>query len=110
MKVGRGSGPLKMRDACAMRVQSVSPFPHPPPTMRSRKLPPFKGPRSVSLPFFPTQAYGIGGLRKRPEAALLEDRDKPYVCDSECGILGELQEVSGPRLGWGDCLGRVPPG
>ncbi|XP_015669388.1 zinc finger protein neuro-d4 isoform X3 [Protobothrops mucrosquamatus] len=28
-----------------------------------------------------SKAYGIGGLRKRPEAALLEDRDKPYVCD-----------------------------
>ncbi|KAL8220020.1 UNVERIFIED_CONTAM: Zinc finger protein neuro-d4, partial [Gekko kuhli] len=28
-----------------------------------------------------SKAYGIGGLRKRQEAALLEDRDKPYVCD-----------------------------
>ncbi|XP_034294209.1 zinc finger protein neuro-d4 isoform X1 [Pantherophis guttatus] len=31
-----------------------------------------------------SKAYGIGGLRKRPEAALMEDRDKPYVCDI-CG-------------------------
>uniref|UniRef100_A0ACB8FGD2 Uncharacterized protein n=1 Tax=Sphaerodactylus townsendi TaxID=933632 RepID=A0ACB8FGD2_9SAUR len=31
-----------------------------------------------------SKAYGIGGLRKRQEAALLEDRDKPYVCDI-CG-------------------------
>ncbi|XP_058051640.1 zinc finger protein neuro-d4 isoform X10 [Ahaetulla prasina] len=30
------------------------------------------------------KAYGIGGLRKRPETALMEDRDKPYVCDI-CG-------------------------
>lgn len=93
-----------MRDTCAMRSKVCLLFPtdHPPMFMRSRKLPPFKGPGSVSLPFFPTQAYGIGGLRKRPEAALLEDRDKPYVCDSECSILlGELQEVSGLRLGGG---------
>ncbi|XP_036264180.1 zinc finger protein neuro-d4 isoform X6 [Pipistrellus kuhlii] len=27
------------------------------------------------------KAYGIGGLRKRQDAASLEDRDKPYVCD-----------------------------
>lgn len=109
-----------MRDACAMRSKVCLLFPtdHPPMFMRSRKLPPFKGPGSVSLPFFPTQAYGIGGLRKRPEAALLEDRDKPYVCDSECSILlGELQEVSGLRLGgrmvWGvsqqaDCCYEAP--
>lgn len=42
-----------------------------------------------SLPFFAPvsdsslQAYGIGGLRKRQDTASLEDRDKPYVCDSE---------------------------
>lgn len=56
------------------------------------------------------QAYGIGGLRKRPEAALMEDRDKPYVCDSECGfLLGGFGVVPGPRLGcvWGV---PVPPG
>uniref|UniRef100_Q08AJ1 DPF1 protein n=1 Tax=Homo sapiens TaxID=9606 RepID=Q08AJ1_HUMAN len=29
------------------------------------------------------KAYGIGGLRKRQDTASLEDRDKPYVCDSE---------------------------
>ncbi|XP_059574756.1 zinc finger protein neuro-d4 isoform X4 [Alligator mississippiensis] len=30
------------------------------------------------------KAYGIGGMRKRQDAATLEDRDKPYVCDI-CG-------------------------
>ncbi|CAO2626090.1 Zinc finger protein neuro-d4, partial [Lemmus lemmus] len=36
------------------------------------------------------QAYGIGGLRKRQDTASLEDRDKPYVCDSEfCRREGE---------------------
>uniref|UniRef100_A0A8B9S6I8 DPF1-3 N-terminal domain-containing protein n=1 Tax=Apteryx owenii TaxID=8824 RepID=A0A8B9S6I8_APTOW len=29
------------------------------------------------------KAYGIGGMRKRQDATTLEDRDKPYVCDSE---------------------------
>ncbi|KAK6470725.1 zinc finger protein neuro-d4-like isoform X1 [Huso huso] len=29
------------------------------------------------------RACGIGGMRKRQEPASLEDRDKPYVCDSE---------------------------
>ncbi|MEJ1274852.1 D4 zinc and double PHD fingers family 1 [Cricetulus griseus] len=29
------------------------------------------------------QAYGIGGLRKRQDTASLEDRDKPYVCDTK---------------------------
>ncbi|MBN3326010.1 DPF1 protein, partial [Atractosteus spatula] len=28
------------------------------------------------------RAYGIGGMRKRQEPASLEDRDKPYVCDT----------------------------
>lgn len=29
------------------------------------------------------QAYGVGGMRKRQEPPAIEDRDKPYVCDSE---------------------------
>ncbi|XP_059238322.1 zinc finger protein neuro-d4 isoform X9 [Mustela nigripes] len=29
------------------------------------------------------KAYGIGGLRKRQDTASLEDRDKPYVCDTK---------------------------
>lgn len=29
------------------------------------------------------QAYGVGGMRKRQELPAIEDRDKPYVCDSE---------------------------
>lgn len=33
----------------------------------------------VSLP----QACGVGGMRKRQELPAIEDRDKPYVCDSE---------------------------
>ncbi|KAG9333119.1 hypothetical protein JZ751_013473, partial [Albula glossodonta] len=31
------------------------------------------------------RACGVGGMRKRQEPASLEDRDKPYVCDSEYG-------------------------
>lgn len=31
------------------------------------------------------QAYGVGGMRKRQEPPAIEDRDKPYVCDSEHG-------------------------
>lgn len=31
------------------------------------------------------QAYGVGGMRKRQEPPAIEDRDKPYVCDSEPG-------------------------
>ncbi|NXC58419.1 REQU protein, partial [Aleadryas rufinucha] len=27
---------------------------------------------------------GVGGARKKLDAAILEDRDKPYACDSEC--------------------------
>lgn len=29
------------------------------------------------------QACGVGGMRKRQEPPAIEDRDKPYVCDSE---------------------------
>ncbi|NXG45698.1 REQU protein, partial [Psilopogon haemacephalus] len=29
---------------------------------------------------------GVGGARKKLDAAILEDRDKPYACDSESGI------------------------
>lgn len=32
---------------------------------------------------FLLQAYGVGGMRKRQELPAIEDRDKPYVCDSE---------------------------
>lgn len=32
------------------------------------------------------QAYGVGGMRKRQEPPAIEDRDKPYVCDSEPSI------------------------
>lgn len=39
----------------------------------------------VVLPYMraPLQAYGVGGMRKRQEPPAIEDRDKPYVCDSE---------------------------
>ncbi|XP_036264182.1 zinc finger protein neuro-d4 isoform X7 [Pipistrellus kuhlii] len=36
------------------------------------------------------KAYGIGGLRKRQDAASLEDRDKPYVCDTKKGPDGTV--------------------
>uniref|UniRef100_A0A8C5YU43 Double PHD fingers 1 n=1 Tax=Marmota marmota marmota TaxID=9994 RepID=A0A8C5YU43_MARMA len=42
------------------------------------------------------KAYGIGGLRKRQDTASLEDRDKPYVCDSELGAGGALPMVRAP--------------
>ncbi|NXC22706.1 REQU protein, partial [Corythaeola cristata] len=29
------------------------------------------------------QGKGVGGARKKLDAAILEDRDKPYACDSE---------------------------
>ena len=35
-------------------------------------------------------------MRKRQDAAALEDRDKPYVCDSECLLGG-----GGGHPGWG---------
>ena len=35
-----------------------------------------------TLVSFP-QACGVGGMRKRQELPAIEDRDKPYVCDSE---------------------------
>ncbi|XP_059522657.1 zinc finger protein neuro-d4 isoform X5 [Myotis daubentonii] len=36
------------------------------------------------------KAYGIGGLRKRQDTASLEDRDKPYVCDTKKGPDGTV--------------------
>ena len=38
-------------------------------------------------------------MRKRQDAAALEDRDKPYVCDSECLVWG------GGHPGWGGHVG-----
>lgn len=30
------------------------------------------------------QGKGVGSARKKLDASILEDRDKPYACDSEC--------------------------
>lgn len=49
------------------------------PVMKTLSVASLLGPSSRLFP----QAYGIGGLRKRQDTASLEDRDKPYVCDSE---------------------------
>ena len=48
-------------------------------------------------PIPPWQTYGLGAVRKRQDAAALEDRDKPYVCDSECLVWGG----GAPRVGGG---------
>lgn len=48
-------------------------------------------PNHPSTPFLPkiafspliSQGKGVGGARKKLDAAILEDRDKPYACDSE---------------------------
>lgn len=31
-----------------------------------------------------SQGKGVGSARKKLDASILEDRDKPYACDSEC--------------------------
>ena len=36
-------------------------------------------------PPVPPQTCGLGAVRKRQEPPALEERDKPYVCDSEWG-------------------------
>jgi len=59
------------------------------------------------FPFFPyfscphpqTQGKGVGGARKKLDAAILEDRDKPYACDSEYPNL--CDGVSGQVVLWG---------
>ena len=51
------------------------------------------------------QTYGLGAVRKRQDAAALEDRDKPYVCDSECLVWGggglHFGGGGAPRVGGG---------
>ncbi|NXT67599.1 REQU protein, partial [Chaetops frenatus] len=41
----------------------------------------FFAPKPGVLGFF-WQGKGVGGARKKLDAAILEDRDKPYACDS----------------------------
>ncbi|NWI62529.1 REQU protein, partial [Todus mexicanus] len=49
----------------------------------------WSAPFTPTLAFFfgggfpPLQGKGVGGARKKLDAAVLEDRDKPYACDSE---------------------------
>lgn len=31
-----------------------------------------------------SKGKGVGSARKKLDASILEDRDKPYACDSEC--------------------------
>lgn len=40
------------------------------------------------------QAYGVGGMRKRQELPAIEDRDKPYVCDSERDVFYNVVSAS----------------
>lgn len=40
------------------------------------------------------QAYGVGGMRKRQELPAIEDRDKPYVCDSERRVFHDVISAS----------------
>ncbi|NXL54899.1 REQU protein, partial [Podilymbus podiceps] len=45
---------------------------------------------------------GVGGARKKLDAAILEDRDKPYACDSEREEKGQIlnpAEAKKPPLG-----------
>lgn len=44
--------------------------------------------------FFSWQGKGVGSARKKLDASILEDRDKPYACDSECLMSGWV--VPGP--------------
>lgn len=37
---------------------------------------------------FSPQGRGVGSTRKKPDTAALEDRDKPYACDSESSTEG----------------------
>lgn len=34
------------------------------------------------------QGKGVSSARKKLDASILEDRDKPYACDSECLLSG----------------------
>lgn len=36
--------------------------------------------------FVVLQAYNVGNMRKRQEFSAAEERDKPFVCDSECNV------------------------
>lgn len=42
------------------------------------------------LLLFLGKACGVGGMRKRQEPAFIEDRDKPYVCDSKYRFITDL--------------------
>lgn len=44
------------------------------------------------------QAYGVGGMRKRQELPAIEDRDKPYVCDSEWERCDFISSLPTPRF------------
>lgn len=47
----------------------------------------------------------MGSSRKKPDTAALEDRDKPYACDSESS-LGRVGVGMG--VGWAE-VGHVTP-
>lgn len=55
--------------------------------------------------FFSWQGKGVGSARKKLDASILEDRDKPYACDSECLMSGWV--VPGPSSCSGCQRGRV---
>lgn len=57
--------------------------------------------------FLPPQGKGVSGARKKLDAAILEDRDKPYACDSEYGKPGVL--AGGIHWGFHWDLGLKPP-
>lgn len=97
----RGRTPLTASAKCPSLAPSLRA--PPPKCMRSRRVIlccNVQAPRLEHLSLSsPSQAYGIGGLRKRQDAVLLEDRDKPYVCDSECP--GARPGAGGVACGWG---------
>lgn len=48
----------------------------------------------VSFRFW--QGKGVGSARKKLDASILEDRDKPYACDSECLASGRVVPALDP--------------
>lgn len=98
-------GFLGFTSCCGERSHPALPLPrpraHPTPSPEPFFPPPISP--CFTLPP-PPQGKGVGGARKKLDAAILEDRDKPYACDSEYrtplpGRPRRCRACSGPNRG-----------
>ncbi|NXD88826.1 REQU protein, partial [Halcyon senegalensis] len=110
--------PLEKRALPDPRMDDDSLGEFPVTNSRARKVPPGAGGHRL----FPAtksrrrEGKGVGGARKKLDAAVLEDRDKPYACDSDpggvptprsCGAEGRGLVV--PRQLWGSVWAPSSP-